>query len=375
MLTKSIWLRLVATIVFAMLAGNGTASAMPNFAQAYGVQCSVCHTQVPALNAYGRYVQRTGYAALDPHVLRREYPLWIDASATYTEQTPNAAVWQGGNVALHADGAIANDWTYHVQQWLVQGNEPGGLDAAWVSYNNLFGRSGHLFVGKIEEPAPSPLSQWFDVTGLSENAAAEMTVGEHSYDLDANRWGTKFAYVRGSLDAEVAYSTSGTDLDGFNDYTNDTDKTVQYRLAFANPTNPLEFGYYGARGSFPLPEGGTDQYYVNAFYAQRDPVKGVPGFLVTYQMAYDGNPGGGDPAAASNGTSVELYDNIGPKAMLSVGKQFTNDGMGTQTQIGNIDLSYHLMRFVHVYAEEAFSQQQKPTWNGLVWFALPVGPL
>jgi hypothetical protein len=361
-----------AVLLAAMAAGSRGAVAMPNFAQAYGVQCSLCHTQVPALNAYGRYVQRTGYAALDPHVLKREYPVWIDAAASYTEQTPNTAQWQGGNVALHLDGAVANDWTYHVQQWIVQGNEPGGLDTAWVAYNNLFARSGHLFVGKVEEPAPSPLSQWMDLTGF---ASAEMTVGEHAYEVDANRWGSKFAYIRNSLDAEIAYTTAGTDLDGVGDFRNDTDKTLQYKLADANPMRPLEFGYYGSRGSFPLPEGGTDQYYTHAFYVQRDPVGHVPGILATYQMAHDGNPGLGSPAAGSNASSFELYQLFGPRLMLSASEQFTNDGLGTQTHFGTVDASYHMMRFVHLYGEMLLNQQQKPTFNGLVWFAEPVGPL
>ncbi len=353
------------------------AHAMPNFAQAYGVQCSVCHTQVPALNAYGRYVQRTGYAALNPHVLKKEYPLWVDLPVSYSEQTPNTPSWVA-DAGLHVDGTIGpgvTNWSYHVQQWFVQGNQPGGLDTAWVAYHNLFARSGHLFVGKVQAPGPSEFSQWFDVTGLTANTPAESTVGEHTYQLDANRWGTKFVYDRGSLDAEVAYLTSGEDLNGFNDYSADTDKTVQYKVAFANQNNPLEVGYYGARGSWPLMEGGFDQYYANGFYLERDPVHHWPGIFASYQMGYDGNPGLGLGAAASNGATFELYDNIGPKAMLSVGKQFTNDGLGTQAQIGNVDLSYHVMRFVFIYAEAAFTQQQKPTWNGLIWFPLPVGPL
>lgn len=351
------------------------AQAMPNFAQAYHVQCNVCHTQVPALNAYGRYVQRTGYSVLDPHVLKKEYPAWIDFPITYTEQTPNAAQWVAGNVALHLDGLIDDNWSYHVQQWFVQDNQPGGLDTAWVAYNNLLNHDGHLFVGKLELPAPSEFSQWMDVTGLSINAGAEMTVGEHTYELDANRWGTKFVYDRGSLDVEAAYVTSSADLSGFNDYSDDTDKTFQYKLAFANPKNPLEVGYYGASGSYPLPEGGTDHYNVNAFYVQRDPTNHIPGLLATYQMANDNNPGLGAPPAGSNAGSVELFEPIGPRGMVAIGKQFTNDGMGDQVQVGNIDVSYHVMRFVMLYAEEAFNQQQKPTWNGLIWFALPVGPI
>jgi hypothetical protein len=350
------------------------AEAMPNFAQAYGVPCSVCHTQVPALNAYGRYIQRTGYAVLSDHVLKREFPVWIDESVSYTEQTPAAAQWQTGNLAVHADGAIGanSDFTYHVQQWIVQGNQPGGLDTAWVAYNDLLGRNLHVFVGKVETPAPSPYQQWMDLTPF---ASAEMTVGEHAYQIDNNRWGEKLAYVRGSLDAEIAYTTAGTDLNGFNDYSDDTDKTLQYRLADANPAQPLEFGYYGSRGSFPLAEGGTDQYYANALYVQRDPAGHLPGVLATYQMAYDANPGMGDPPAASNGGSVELYQLFGPRLMISAAQQFTNDGMGDKSRFETIDASYHMMRFVNLYAEEVMGQQNKPTFNGLVWLTLPTGPI
>ncbi len=119
----------------------------------------------------------------------------------------------------------------------------------------LLDGSGHIFAGKLEVPAPSEFSQWLDVSGLTANSQAEITVGEHAYQLDGNRWGYKFAYLRGSLDAEVAYVTSGADLNGFNAYDWGQDKTLQYKLAFANRSNPLEFGYYGARGSWPLSEG------------------------------------------------------------------------------------------------------------------------
>lgn len=359
-----------------MLAVSKPAEAMPNFAQAYRIKCSECHIQIPALNAYGRYVQRTGYAGLNPHVLERESPVWVDYPVTYTQQSPSAASWDIGSLGLHADGAFGNpgsEWTYHVQQWIWQASQAGGLDTAWFAYNNFFNGSGHIFAGKLEEPAPSAFSQWFDVTGLTANS--EITVGEHTYELDANRWGYKFAYIRGSLDAEIAYVTSSADFNGFNDYDWTQDKTLQYKLAFANRGNPLEFGYYGARGSWPLTEGGFDQYYTNGFYAQRDPVNGVPGFLATYQMNHDGNPGMGAPSAGSNGVSYEIYDNIGQRGLVSVGEQLTNDGLGNHTRIGNIDVSYHVTRFIVLYAEEALSVGQKPTWNGLIWFALPTGPL
>jgi len=369
---------IAVVITAAVLATSRPAEAMPNFAQAYGVACSECHVQIPALNAYGRWVQRTGYAGLNPHVLQRESPIWVDYPVGYSQQTPNAASWDIGSLGLHADGAFGtpnSEWTYHIQQWIWQSSQAGGLDTAWFAYNNFFNGTGHIFAGKLEVPAPSEFSQWFDVSGLTSNSQAEVTVGEHAYELDANRWGYKFAYMPGSLDAEIAYVTSGADLNGFNDYDWTQDKTLQYKIAFANRGNPLEFGYYGARGSWPLSEGGFDQYYSNGFYAQRDPVKGVPGFLAVYQMNHDSNPGMGLPSSGSNGVSYEVYDNIGQRALLAVGEQLTNDGLGNHTQIGNIDASYHLTRFITLYAEEAMGVGQKPTWNGLIWFALPTGPL
>ncbi|MBV8197097.1 MAG: hypothetical protein JO263_03100 [Candidatus Eremiobacteraeota bacterium] len=360
------------------LATTRTAQAMPNFAQAYGVKCSYCHIQIPALNAYGRWVQRTGYAGLNPHVLERESPVWVDYPVGYSQQAPGSGSWDIGSLGLHADGAFGtenSEWTYHVQQWIIQSSQAGGLDTMWVAYNNFFNGAGHIFAGKLEVPAPSSFSQWLDVSGLGVNSQAEITVGEHTYELDTNRWGYKFAYTRKALDAEVSYGTSTADLNGFNAYDWMEDKTLQYKLAFADRGNPLEFGYYGARGSWPLSEGGFDQYYANGFYAQRDPVNGVPGFFANYQMNHDSNPGMGLPPAGSNGVSYEIYDTIGQRAAVSVGEQLTNDGLGNHTHIGNIDASYHITRFIMLYAEEAMAVGQKPTWNGLIWFAIPTGPL
>jgi hypothetical protein len=369
-----------AVIAFAaiMLAMSRPAQSMPNFGQAYAIKCSYCHIQIPALNAYGRWVQRTGYSGLNPHVVERESPVWVDYPVGYSQQAPGPASWDIGSLGLHADGAFGtpkSEWTYHVQQWIWNVSQPGRLDTAWFAYNNFFDGSGHIFAGKFEVPAPSSFSQWLDVTGLSANAQAGITVGEHVYELSPNRWGYKFAYIRGSLDAEVAYVTSPSNLNGFNAYDWTQDKTLQYKLAYADRSNPLEFGYYGARGSWPLSEGGFDQYYSNGFYAQRDPVHGIPGFFANYQMNHDSNPGMGAPPAGSNGVSYELYDNIGQRALVSVGEQLTNDGLGTHTQTGNIDASYHVTRFIMIYAEEALSVGQKPKWNGLIWFSLPTGPL
>jgi len=150
--------------------------AMPPFAQAYGENCETCHTAVPALNAYGRYVQRTGYASLDPGTIHRAIPIWIGENPTYDSMGSPKTV--AGNFAIHAVGYIGDDWTFHAQEWLVNNNQGGFADTLWVTYNNLFHRDGHLFLGKIQAPAPSPYSQWFELNGF---ATTGMTSGEHAW--------------------------------------------------------------------------------------------------------------------------------------------------------------------------------------------------
>jgi hypothetical protein len=350
---------------------------MPVFAQAYGIKCSVCHTQVPALNTYGRYVQRTGYSSLDPHVLKRALPVWWDQSVNYdSENVPTNP--QFGNFGFHAVGFLGSDVTYHFQQWIKQDNQAGNLDTFWLTYNNLLHRDGHLFVGLVEAPGPSPFSMWMDLAGFT---TPEIVVGEHAYELDANRWGAKFNYIKGSLDLEAGWLGSGNGWSGASDFSDNTDKTVQYKAAYDNPQYPIEAGVYGSRGSWPLAEGGTDQYWSIAPYVQRDPWKGVPGILAIYQMGLDGNPGfntlpNGNlrslGSAGSTAATLEIYQPIFDKGLISFRKEWTNDGLGFQNQTGNLDLNYQVARFLHAYVEEYFGSHMTPGWRYMLWWTTPL---
>lgn len=372
-------------------AGASTAQAMPTFAKAYGVKCSTCHTVVPGLNAYGRYVQRTGYSSLNRDVLKTVVPIWFneqvvgdstagvsDISATHTTSF--------GNLAVHGAGYLAPDWTYHVQQWLLQSDSGGGtLDTAWVTYNNLFHRDGHLFIGKIEAPAPSPFSQWTD---LSVFVTPEITVGEHAYQLDGNRWGSRFAYTRPGIDAEVGWLLSpngflsGSDFD----VTPGTDKTFQWKLADAHADQPLEFGAYGSAGSFRVSTGDVDRYTSIAAYLERDPQpNGIPGAFGIYQIANDSNPGLDAnglqlPAARSQAVTGELYESMfNRSAILGFRYEYTNDGLGNLAHYQNIDFAFNIprYRYLHGYVEAGLGANSTapnsgPTWRWLLWWTTPV---
>ena len=360
-----------------VIQGMRPTQAMPPFAQAYEENCEVCHTIVPALNSYGRYVQRTGYSSLDPSTIHHVDPLWVGEALTYdTQSATNPDKIIAGNFSLHGAGYLGNDVTFHLHEWAVQGNSPGFTDTLWLTYNNLLHRDAHLYVGKIEPPGPSPFSQWFDISPFM---TPQITVGEHAYGLDGNRWGTKLEYVRDGLVADSAYLFNSGDLNTATDFSNDTDKTWQWRLAYASPEKPIEVGLYGSVGSFPISDGTFDHYNAVAGYLQLDPRHGIPGLLTMYQRGHDPNPGAGLVGPAdSRAFSVELYEPFFNNRMLVSGRnEVTDDGMGTITHGANVDLEYMILRNVgsthanglFYNTEVGLANGSPPAWRASLLYA------
>ena len=362
--------------------------AMPEFAQATGLKCSACHTMAPLLNAFGRRVQYSGYSVLDRHDLAKAFPVWIEESMQY-DSTAGAGTgtprFDFGNVGLHGIGYLAPDVTYHVQQWLVQGGEPGGLDTAWVAYNHVITPDAHVFIGKILNPAPSIYSQDSDIDAPS---ASGTLVGEHDWSATYNnRWGAKAAYVHRAIDAEAGYLLSTDDLNGITDF-NSGDKTFQWKVADAQPNSPLEFGVFGSSGSIPVSTG-LDRYSSAAGYAMLDAGKyGRPGLFAAYQGESDSNPGasqsgGPYPSASTRGFSGEVMEPfLRGNLLFTYRHDFNDAGITGGTANGNaINLAFNVpgCRYLHGYLESnlggnsaLYGASGGPTWKGMLWLTVPV---
>ena len=380
----------LAVLVPGMFSVPKPSDAMPPFAQALGLQCSACHTIVPSLNAYGRYLQRTGYATLDRNVLAKALPVWIGESVNYNS-TAGAGTgtprFSFGNLALHAVGYAAPDLTYHAQQFITSSDQAGGVDTLWLTYNNLFHHEGHLFVGKILSAAPSPYSQNADLDGPMASATI---VGEHAWNATyGNRWGSRFAYVHGALDAEAGYYLASSDLNGATDF-GPGDKTFQWKIAYALPTKPYEFGAFGSLGSTPVStNSGIDRYRSGALYAQVDPGEhGRPGLLAIYQAQFDNNPGVGPDgttlgSTSSRGASFEIYQPFFRNGMLlSLRHDFNDSGAGGPVTNGNaVNVAFDVPRiaYLHGYVEANVGNNSAlsgassgPTFKGMLWLTIPI---
>jgi hypothetical protein len=340
---------------------------------------------------------------LDRTVLARALPVWLDASTTYDSSAASGSgqpKYQFGNFAVHGVGYIAPDVTFHAQQWITEGGDAGGVDTLWVTYNHLFHHDGHLFVGKILNPAPAPYSQDFELDGAT---ASGTVVGDHDWGATYdNRWGTRLVYAPKALDVEAGYYLSGEDLNGFTDFgvhqdftqsppvLNAGDKTFQWKLAYARPTSPVEFGVFGSIGAQPLSTvAGTDVYHSVAGYVQIDPsLHGRPGLFAVYQSERDGNPGTDQntgnvmPATSSRGVSVALFEHIlHNSATLGLRHDLNDNGFGTVTNGNAINLAFDVPHFnyAHVFLEANTGGNSAlaggtngPTWKGMFWLTLPI---
>lgn len=361
-----------AAAVLAVLAKGVNVDAMPVFAESYKMDCQKCHMQVPALNSYGRYVQRSMYAALDRKTLATISPVWVGESVfadTQDANEPHKA--QVGNVALHASGFISNAITTHIQQWLVQNDRSGGLDTSWISYDRIFGRNTHLVFGKMPPPGPSFFSQWMDLAGF---AVPQVIVGEHAQELTLNRWGAKIGYANDHVVADLGWFASTADLNGATDFSSKNDKTIQWHVAYAPTDRPIQFGLYGNVGTFPLSDGGIDRYTAAGVYAQVDQTAHAPGALLMYQRAWDAHSGAGLAPATSGGASLELFWH--PlrhyEALMSAREEVSTDGLGAFARTGNIDGNFRVARFVHATVEHYFRSGAAPGLRYQVWWTTPI---
>jgi len=310
----------VATVLFVGLCwfapprGPQLAQALPTFSQGLGVNCSACHTMVPQLNSYGRYVLRTFYQAINTKQTRSTLPIsvwtYMEGASTGVGDAAAPDKKIGNTTFLYFAGFAGPDFTYRVENTIFFSdnltNQAAGPETMWLAYGDLFHGYGHIQVGSVY---PGPTSDILETCDLDNSFAfRHFESGEHFYNLENTRMTFRFDYEKGALDLEAAWrgGTNNALIDNTNpnnfSIAPGTDRAVQWVGAYAPPNKPLEAGAFGAIGTYmlngyPGTIGGPpnmDRYNVVAPYFILDPNslgKGTPGLLGFYAMTHDSNPG------------------------------------------------------------------------------------
>lgn len=119
--------------------GPAPASAIPLFAHQYGVTCEKCHSVIPHLNEFGAAFLANGERF--PGISSgRAIPLsakvnLVDSSEYQGEGPDGAGLPKAivDEIELFSSATIGSRANYFVEQYLVDGGEPGLLRDAWIN--------------------------------------------------------------------------------------------------------------------------------------------------------------------------------------------------------------------------------------------------
>ncbi len=139
--------RLAASVVLGVVFASAwcaPAVALPVFAHRYGFTCQQCHTTVPHLNAFGTYFLRHGFR-LPGAPARGVFPISVKTELNYSSGGSGDADEAGGSpplpkfvvneIELLSAGSLGNNTSFYLEQYAVDGGEPGLPRDMWVNFD------------------------------------------------------------------------------------------------------------------------------------------------------------------------------------------------------------------------------------------------
>jgi mono/diheme cytochrome c family protein len=265
------------------------AQAIPMFALRTGASCDLCHTTFPGMTNYGMMVMMSNLSML-PHDAAHNPGF---TSLVFSEQFTSAP--DSGVPKLHTDnlgflsgGFVGKDFTYYLEQHVIDGGFTGGTDQFWMAYNNLFGGTGALQFGKFHTPFPFMPAHRITIAPY---LTTHNTVGENGFNEDDSHWGVTLSNMQGTLMYGLSV-LGGNDLIGKGAFAlaGDHDHSIDFSLMTMSD-QPLNYGIGLIRGYAPLAEGGFDPFNREAVYLQYRP-NGFQRLQIQAvgQLGYDANP-------------------------------------------------------------------------------------
>lgn len=341
-----------------LLGARSAALAIPVLANGQGgANCGLCHTAVPRLNAYGRYVLMTNFSrGLNKQLQmlqNRSMPLALEATANASSRRdPALPAISNALTQFMSGGFIGRHVSYFATVPVVTGGFPAtAVDQAWLAYDGLSGGNGSLQVGKFATPIFAPwISQPLTLTGYGP---ASMQIGLNGSTIADNRWGASYTQIGPlGLIGNVSYLS---------------DSAWTGSLQYLSPESRWSGGLAALLGRHPLPSGAGDRYMRAAALAS---YSGDRYELMALDVfGHDGNPNDGlSPAVNSSGFSLEtIYD---PLSWLRLDARYehNDDGLAGATVNYIADAAFNLRANIVLTVEDLAHAAAKPSFNyQLLW--------
>ncbi|MGH7738357.1 MAG: c-type cytochrome [Candidatus Tyrphobacter sp.] len=239
------------TCTLLVLAATQRAYAIPVFANGQGVSCEECHTTFPGMTRYGMMVMMTNFQTLNRKLQDQALPFAVRAYVTsYLANKSQPGSLMVSDLSLLGGGFLGRNFTWYVEQHVIDTGQIGDTEQMWLSWNGLFHGTNSLQLGKFHTPFPfMPAHAWT----LGNYLLATQTTGQNLFNPNDARWGMAFNGMSNEFMYNFSYLTGSGPTQGGLDYNPTMDpRTLDANISYGGMSQPWSIGLVGMRGFAPL---------------------------------------------------------------------------------------------------------------------------
>jgi len=244
------------------------ALAIPAFARRYRVSCQLCHNPIPQLTAFGEQFAGNGFrmaageelsdtigtgdellALLKDVPLAVRLDLYAQGYANGRAATDFQAPY---GLKLLSGGALTRNISYYFYTFLAERGDIGGVEDAFIYFNDLGGAPVDLSVGQFQ--VSDPLFKRELRLEFEDYAVYRARLGDVPVDLTYDRGIVASADLAGfTLTGQLLNGNGAGAAQPDRRYDIDPNKSVFLHLTrdLAPPVRLGTFGYYGRTSSGP----------------------------------------------------------------------------------------------------------------------------
>ncbi len=251
-------MRTLCALLLVFFLWSARAEAVPVFANGQGVSCEACHTTFPGMTRYGMMVMMTNFQILKRHLQDQALPvsarLYITSYLANHDQKGSTTV---SDLSLLSGGFLGRNFTYYVEQHVIDSGQIGATEQLWLSWNGLFGGTNSFQIGKFHTPFPfMPAHAWT----LGSYLLATQTTGQNLFNPNDARWGVAFNGMSNEFMYNFSYLTgAGTTSDALDFNNSVNDRSLDLNVSYGGMAIPYSIGVVGIAGTSPLHNGDAFQ--------------------------------------------------------------------------------------------------------------------
>ena len=354
-------IRAVCATFLMLLCYPAVARAVPVFANGQGVSCETCHTTFPGMTRYGMMVMMTNFQILKRHLQDQALPisarLYITSYLANKNQPGSTTV---SDLSLLSGGFLGRNFTYYVEQHVIDSGQIGQTEQAWVSWNGLFGGTNSFQVGKFHTPFPfMPAHAWT----LGQYLLATQTTGQNDFNPNDARWGLAFNGMSNEFMYNLSFLTGSGPTGDALDYNGTAHpRTLDLNVSYGGMSTPFSVGVVGIAGSAPLHQGMFDTFagkdgftrYGLYFGYQTDAWH----FQTMYYYGLDAHPDFNEFNVPLNGYFFEAERDLGWRNHVLLRYDVASSDTLNRQYV--LDLSHNIQPNLAVIGEVAAGPNQRP---------------